>query len=458
MSLSNLRNILHSLALQHESNAYSTQAVESSTSRRSQIWQSTEPKHADLMNAPEKQEKKRNGLSRIWRLVTGSARSNLPESRDVTRSADRLEDDLPLAPPPPLSYLVDRRNGDPFMSNGRHSSTPTLPSTTSNKIAGPLPGMSPPTPPSSTLPSPISSRPYGVDVDQVEVRVNHGGNFDDQDVQRHDETPSRDKPFGIRKVHPTASEPDIHAQVANDSVPPVPQLPPSIAPPLLLREKSLPPLPGEAIMTRNLIAVTEARPRTMHSDGPRSAGFGFPSLNAPIRSIDTRRQSFGGMSSRPNLHSIPMRSQDSGFFGLRYDEFGLSHRSLGPLEYVEKFPLQTTPLPTPARRRNKFLSTLFGKKQRDLQLHSHSLQDSNVDLFQQFPPMRRSGSGGQEEPGLNGYATSNSRHSALSMGGAYPPPRISLTSRKAFEELVSQDPEFVAYRYPSNDQHLDLLH
>lgn len=291
-------------------------------------------------------------------------------------------------------------------------------------------------------------------MDHVEVRVNQSGNFDDQEVQSHDETLPRNKPFGIRKVHPTTSEPDIRGQLANDP-PPVPQLPPSIAPPLLLREKSLPPLPGEAVMARDR-AVTEVRPRTMHFDDPRSAGLGFPSLYAPIRSIDVRRQSFGGMScSRPNLQPMPMRSQDRGFFGPQYDEFGLSRRSLGRLEYAEKPPVQT--LQTPAKRRNNFFISLLGKKQaRDSQPHSQLLQDSNADLVQQFPPMRRSGSGGQEELGLNGYATSTSRHSALSMAGAYPY-RISLASRKALEELVSQDHEFVAYRYPSNDQQLDLL-
>jgi hypothetical protein len=34
---------------------------------------------------------------------------------------------------------------------------------------------------------------------------------------------------------------------------------------------------------------------------------------------------------------------------------------------------------------------------------------------------------------------------------------MSIASRKAIEELVDQDPEFVAYRYPSADQNLTLL-
>ncbi|KIJ93721.1 hypothetical protein K443DRAFT_684250 [Laccaria amethystina LaAM-08-1] len=68
------------------------------------------------------------------------------------------------------------------------------------------------------------------------------------------------------------------------------------------------------------------------------------------------------------------------------------------------------------------------------------------------------GHNGQDDPAINGYPTSTSRHSALSMGASNNTNlRMSVTSRKALEELVAQDPDFVAYRYPSNDQQLDLF-
>ncbi|KAF8625417.1 hypothetical protein AX15_005381 [Amanita polypyramis BW_CC] len=444
------------LALQREPKMYTTQPIELNTPRRSQIW-STNDAGGGLASSSDKQEKKKNGLTRIWRLVTGSGKGSMSESRDVTRSIDKFEDDLPLTPPPPLSYLVDRGNSDMPMSNGRHSSTPSLPSITSNKLAGNSPGMSPPTPPSSVLPSPASSRPYGADVDHIEVKLNNSGNSDDQEGQRHDEIIGKNKPFGLRKIHPVTSEPDIRGQVTDNPPPPIPQLPTNIQnkPLSLVREKSLPPLPGEITVTRN---PAEARPQTMYND-PRSSGLGFPPPSiTPFRNIDVRRQSFGGVSSRPNVQTMSMKLQDPhALFGLRYDEFGISRRSLGRLEYIQKPSVQSTPSPAPMKKKNKFLSSLLGKKQtRDSQLHLPTSQDSTADL-QQFPPMRRSGSGGQEELGLNGYATSTSRHSALSMGGTHPLHRTSFTSRKALEGLVFQDPEFVAYRYPSNDQHLDLL-
>jgi hypothetical protein len=63
----------------------------------------------------------------------------------------------------------------------------------------------------------------------------------------------------------------------------------------------------------------------------------------------------------------------------------------------------------------------------------------------------------QDDMTTNGYTTSTSRHSALSSNPPNSGLRMSVTSRKALEELVQQDPDFVAYRYPSSDQRLDLL-
>jgi len=65
----------------------------------------------------------------------------------------------------------------------------------------------------------------------------------------------------------------------------------------------------------------------------------------------------------------------------------------------------------------------------------------------------------QDDVATIGYAASASRHSAISASTNAPSPnlRMSVTSRKALEELVQEDPEFVAYRYPSNDQRLDIL-
>jgi hypothetical protein len=154
------------------------------------------------------------------------------------------------------------------------------------------------------------------------------------------------------------------------------------------------------------------------------------------------------MPSTPKLSTYGGRKS----FGPSYDEFGLSRRSLGRLEYVQE---NMPPLasPTPTKRKSKFgLSSLLGKKH-----PSRQLEVTNEPYMHQFPSRRLSGSDGQDDSTANGYATSTSRHSALSMGGTNSNVRMSITSRKALEELVPQDAEFVAYRYPSTDQRLDLL-
>lgn len=99
--------------------------------------------------------------------------------------------------------------------------------------------------------------------------------------------------------------------------------------------------------------------------------------------------------------------------------------------------------PTPTKRKSRFgLSSLLGKRA------------SKEKEAHRFPTMRNSGT--SDDIMTNGYNTSISRHSGMSLGGSGPGPRLSITSRRALEELVSQDAEFVAYRYPSSEQRLDL--
>ncbi|KAJ7287532.1 hypothetical protein C8J57DRAFT_589370 [Mycena rebaudengoi] len=429
------------VALQNESYGQRVMSpVDTNAARQSQLWP---PKEAPEIQE-DKAKKKKKGLAKIWGKFTGSSKQRDTNGRETPQSYERTEDDLPLAPPPPLSYLVNRgRAGE------RHASTPSLPSTTSPKIAFSSPGMSPPTAPSSVLPSPgSSSRMSGADPDTTEPRKSNGTTYDD-DQQQH---PSEDTigKSQTRNVHSVISEPDMRR--ASQSPPPRPPLP---RPDSMLssREKSLPPLPMEAFAW-----VPEARPRTMMSFDPRPPPGSGPAHDflppqAPFRSADTRRQSFNGLSSRPNVgaQTTPVTQpvqfdQRRPFGGPRYDEFGLSRRSLGRLEHVQEHPpVRSSPAPATKRRSRFGLSSLLGKRSASQNLPEPTTAHT-------FPAMRRSGSEGQEDM-VNGYATSTSRHSAFSQGG----PRMSVTSRKALEDLVAQDPDFVAYRYPSNDQHLDIL-
>lgn len=463
-SLLNVR----SLALQRESHAeqHGHSPVGPSTPRRSRIWPSVELGTVnDAHNTPEdKPKKKKKGLAKIWGMVTGSSKNAGATSREASQSLDRTEDDSPLTPPPPLSYLVNRGPGD-LRTNGRHGSTPSLPSIVSPKPTSA--GMSPSTGPSSILSTPPSSRLSGPDVEIVEARKTSGNHEEQGIIQHREDIISKSQPLP-RNVHPVISEPDMRQRLSRNisPPPPIPSFPKSLTrpPSLITREKSLPPLPGEPESRSPSNHTLEPRPQTVYSYDTRTPPPGsgpahdFLPPNAPFRTPDTRRQSFGGLSSRPNLvvQTMPINlkqqsspdSRRAFGFGTRYDEFGQSRRSLGPLDMFRDMG-QTTPASATKRKSRFGFASLLGKK-------SHAQEPEYLDptAKQQFPSMRRPGSSGQDDPTAIDYA-STSRHSAFSSGG--PPTRMSVTSRKALEERVAQDPDFVAYRYPSNDQRLDLL-
>ncbi|GJJ06066.1 hypothetical protein Clacol_000254 [Clathrus columnatus] len=116
--------------------------------------------------------KKRRGLSRLWKMLSGgSAKSNEPALQSHRHDLD----EEPLAPPPPLSYLVNRgsmQSERSIVTGGRHASMPSLsfsntghPASTStpqpSKTASArsqMVGLSSPSEQSSTLPSPTEIR------------------------------------------------------------------------------------------------------------------------------------------------------------------------------------------------------------------------------------------------------------------------------------------------------------
>jgi hypothetical protein len=430
-----LNRYSNSVALQRESHLqqFPPSTVDLNTPRRSRVWPSTEVVASNGVpdsQLEDKPKKKRKGLAKIWQAVTGSRKHEAVGGLELSRP----DDDLPLAPPPPLSYLVDR--GPSELRPNRLTSTSSLPSLS---IKG--------APPNSAQPPPGILQPRVItDSDATNVA---SGNHDDEG--QHQEDTVGKKP-STKNVHPVLSEPDMRQHVSQNIFPPPPMPSPSPSTkllPLATREKSLPPLPGEA-PSRSPMTMMDPRPRTVYTYDPRQLPPGsspphdFLPPSAPFRSADARRQSFGGITSRPNLtnQTMPLPPNHRKLFGLRYDEFGISRRSLGRLEHVQEHPPLPTTLVTSTKRKSKFgLSALLGKKTTH---QEHEYTDEKV-------AMRRSGSDGQDDLTTSGYATSVSRHSAA------PHARMSVTSRKALEERVAQDPEFVAYRYPSNNQPLDLL-
>lgn len=416
-----------------------------STPRHSQLWPPVEPQEPldTPVDEKDKSKKKRKGIAKIWKLVRGNKENpqDHASSRDLARSQDteRNEDDLPLAPPPPLSYLVERGPGEHLGSSGRHVSTPSLPSTSSPRNQFSSSGMSPSTAPSSLLPSPTSSRPSGIDRDadrKSSAQIDEKENY----------AVVADESGRLKSLHPVISEPDIRQKLQQNTFASTNgmTLPRTTKPQVILsREKSLPPLPGEAKLRPNNPGA-ESRPQTLYTYDPRQVGQESSDLtlpHAPFR-IEPRRQSFSGSTSRPSLGiqtMMPLGAHDpSKGPGGMYNEFGISRRSLGPLEHIDENPQPFTP----SKRRSRFgLASLLGRK--TTQPEPAKGSDSH-----EFPPLTTSLFEGEDNL-TTAYTHSISRQSAG--------PRMSITSRKALEERVEQDREFIAYRYPSHDQRLDIL-
>jgi len=79
------------------------------------------------------------------------------------------------------------------------------------------------------------------------------------------------------------------------------------------------------------------------------------------------------------------------------------------------------------KRKSKFgFSSLLGKKNKD--------RDSDGQL---------------DQHGAQPFPSMGHQHDDKN-------PRLSM-ARRPLNELIAQDPEFVAYRYPTSDQRLDLL-
>lgn len=413
--------------------------MDMSAPRRSQIWPSNDLELTESRQSTDKSKKKKTGLAKIWGIVT---RTNKPDSRGQDAPyGEKTDDNLPLAPPPPLSYLVNHRP-----RSNRHASTPSLILTPK---VGSSPGLSPPTAPSSVLPSPASSRP-SPDLDMaIQVRGT-GGNYDDEDDE---DTIGRTQGMATKSIYPVTSEPNMRSRVVQGPPPPLPNVT-NLPHSQIQREKSLPPLPppDDLQLRPQTYGAMDNRPRTVHTFGssppPGSApAHDFLPPQAAFRNGDGRRQSFGGMTSRPTLVDGNDRStiytQSPVDYGPSMDEFGASRPSLTFNTLQGQSPYHSAT--TPSKRKSRFaLSSLLGKRasstpQKELQVH-------------QFPPMRQSGSDHLEDVmTTNGYGSSTSRHSAFSQT-----PRLSVISRKPLEELVSQDHQFVAYRYPSTEQRLDL--
>lgn len=464
--------------------------------------QTSSPQHDNLDHrkvsspTPEDKRKKKKGLAKLWSIVTGSSPGPKSE-HNHSKSADFrvtggsqvygiTEDDYPLAPPPPLSYLVDRDGGG--NRSRRHSSTPCLPGTVGQH---PNPSLSqqgyngvstsPPTAPSSVLPSPVSLRMPPATND-TPVLVTAYYSEQENDPQQHQ--------FMVERNLIPAPNSGISS---SRSTSPFPQRPHTI---FLSRDKNLPPLPPNESPSVGFPSVSDVagahRPQTMYAslDGPRhvapmatvtenfSGMSEDPNILGPhiaFRS-DGRRQSFEGMERPrvvgPNPFDTPRGTRQNGTYthangnggsfnayhtyhgnghgvgGDAYGEFGSSRTSLGWLEDTQKSQRPPSQTQSYRGRMGSAETTGTGAKSK-----TPSKRKSRFGLANMFGKKKDETSGGEDGEGDSVMYSmpSSEAHQLPYSDGRNSVARMSVTSRKAIQQLVEQDPDFLAYRYPSND-------
>jgi hypothetical protein len=204
----------------------------------------------------------------------------------------------------------------------------------------------------------------------------------------------------------------------------------------------LPPLPGEVQRRSPIHGQTESRPRTLFSYDMREVN-GRQELvapQAPFARTEVRRQSFNGLSNPPSglvVQTMPARRPH--FDSEKYGEFGASRNVLVPPSFQAQHP---------TKRKSKFgFASLLGRK---------SSAPVQAPEPVEFPLGRGSGSEARHEAEMMHYgnlmANAEAGHNHV-----FPRLSMSLTTRKNIEALVDQSPDFVAYRYPSGDQNMNLL-
>jgi hypothetical protein len=388
-----------------------------------QQYQRVEPDvvSSDDRSGTVRSKKKSKGIGKLWKIMTGQNKEPRHEE-PVTRPSVMVEDDLsaPLAPPPPLSYLVRdgrSRTGSTSSLNGNPNGHPRSVSAPGGPQS--MTGVSPPTAPSSMLPSPTSNRwRDSASVDDRDPR--HSVFREDGEVDLNDSQDERRSPgFGQHRV--SATSPGAYSI-----------------------DKTLPPIPPDGMMPGM------GRPSTMlvnhHAEGELVAP------RAPFRA-EMRRQSFNGVNNNYNRQTwvVP---EDAHFLpppsiGARYDEFGGSRRSLGKFEDVRNAPLEPPSKRNPEKTRSRFgLSALFGSPNKK---HQNSL-----------PPTIYLGGTESNQNTLTGHKRDQSiAHSSFSdlanqqRSNNSHNPRASVASSKKLA-MITQDEDFVAYRYPSHSQTLPL--
>ncbi|KAG8759263.1 hypothetical protein FRC14_006339 [Serendipita sp. 396] len=452
--------------------------------------------------SPDGKVKKSGGIGKLWRMVRPK-KSESKHTNSVPSYAQ--EDDLstPLPPPPMMPYLANQRQVPPphvRQTSNSGSQNGYLPPTShprSMSQPGTMSGgaISPTTAPSSSLPSPTSNRfPWressGDDRRQSVIKELNG----DMDAQggtspepngsgQYTDPNSNRLPMtagSASSEYGRMLQPSTNAQPTRSPAPSTAILSSSAHSPRPVSSvhKPLPPPPPNESNVRH--TYTAPRPATMVvPEEPY-----MPPTTYREDTYDNRRESLSGATVRVDalppgaaqgLHvkrSIPAIAYNDGGqpyqeFGRPYDNYGLTPYSNGTLSDSGK-----------SKRRSRFLPFLSKKeKEKDKvpfapqQLDGGFAQYGRSPSGPLAPPIRPGlGHNGRSRSSAslstpdytgNGMQGLSSPSFGYTEGGRPMSGYSTFTNgqrpnKALIDEVVPRDNDFLAYRYPSTEQSLDV--
>ena len=456
--------------------------------------------HSRRSTSPDPRGKKSSGIGKLWKMV----RSKKTDSKYHTSSVIRYpQEDIstPLPPPPKMPYMSNQRPPQP--PHTRQGSAPGsqpgyLPSPSHPRSISQSGGaISPTTAPSSSLPSPTSNRfPWRESTgderrQSVYTKEVNGDAETLQGVNPSESTQYMET--NAQRPQPTggsaSSEYGRMLQPTNNSVharSPAPSM-------AVLSSSAHSPRPLSSIHKPLPLPPASSDTSMRHTSmsfqgGPNYAG-GRPSTviitedvyapPVPLRDdgYDARRQSFSGgpppgaaQTLQPR-RSIPAIAYNNGAqygdFGGQVDNYGLTPYSNGTLSDAgsktkrrsrflpflskkekEKLPFapqqlnggfegyEPAPLAPPSR-------PAFGHEQR-----SRSSVSLNTPEYAAMHMSQQQQQQQQQQLGVNNRARPMSSYSTYTNG--------QRPNKALIDEVVPRDNDFLAYRYPSVEQPLDI--
>jgi len=465
---------------------------------------------------------KRGSIGRLWKMMTGG--KDKDAKRAQKKQMQEVEDlNVPLDPPPPLSYLVSRTPHE--RSPQRHTSSPSK----SSLVVPPLPhprSMSapssgyPPLPPSAGSMSsfPIPSSPStGTSQPRYSPRNSVASGDErrfsqlngNEGMQQPVTVISEDGVYGIqdRSVNTTygrqnAAPFSSHDPYGNEWGMSQPRIsaPTSRPMSILSTDKELPPLPGGARppVPQAARSFPVLRPNTSYE---------FLDYHPPIAPFksEARRQSFsgkisslfGGSRSRqrsdaglvppPRFGTIGGVEVDYGGFGYHFDEFGASAPSLGRWtartdDGQFEIPVTTYSLTASKKEKRSSRTRSRGFSGRLSAIFSGGSRSSGGDTSYGREGGRRSTEREDQlrHTAVNGNGLAPSDGERYARQAIYPShggrqtsrsevelrqsvsslatfPRNSTASSRRYEAVIPQERDFIAMRYPTESERLNLM-